>query len=81
MVVNTAAGSMLHLFLGLKSLVKVRRYQTDGSVFRLHYKATVMILVICSVLVTSRQYVGDPIDCLVEVSQSESLTAPALITW
>ena len=27
-----------------------------------------MILIICSFLVTSRQYIGDPIDCLVEVS-------------
>ena len=42
----------------------------DNNVFRLHYKATVMILVICSLLVTSRQYIGDPIDCLVEVSET-----------
>ena len=52
----------------------------DNNVFRLHYKATVMILVICSVLVTSRQYIGDPIDCLVEVSQTGPLTHPAMIT-
>ena len=64
MVVNTAAGSMLHLFLGLKSLVKVRRYQTDGSVFRLHYKATVMLLMAFTFIVTSRQYVGTPIMCV-----------------
>ena len=43
MVLNST-GSMLHLFLGLKSLVRVRRHQTDCSVFRLHYKATVMCL-------------------------------------
>ena len=40
----------------------------DNNVFRLHYKATVVILAICSVLVMSNQFIGDPIDCLVEVS-------------
>ena len=40
----------------------------DNNVFRLHYKVTVMILIIASVLVTSRQYIGDPIDCMVDVS-------------
>ena len=64
MVFNSATGSMLHLFLGLKSLVKVRRYHTDGSVFRLHYKATVMCLLAFTFIVTSRQYVGTPIMCV-----------------
>ena len=36
------------------------------KVFRLHYKATFIILVVASLLVTSRQYIGDPIDCIVE---------------
>ena len=55
---------MLHLFLGLKSLVKVRRYHTDGSVFRLHYKVTVMCLLAFTFIVTTRQYVGTPIMCV-----------------
>jgi len=38
----------------------------DNNVFRLHYKATVMILMCASVLVTSRQYIGDPIDCMAD---------------
>nr|NVI75112.1 innexin 2 [Cucujiformia] len=38
----------------------------DNNVFRLHYKATVVILVAFSLLVTSRQYIGDPIDCIVD---------------
>ena len=56
--------SMLHLFLGLKSLVKVRRFHTDGSVFRLHYKITTMILLAFTFIVTTRQYVGAPIMCV-----------------
>ena len=63
-MVGGPAGSMLHLFLGLKSLVKVRRYNTDGSVFRLHYKVTVTCLLAFTFIVTSRQYVGTPILCL-----------------
>ena len=57
-------GSMLHLFLGLKSLVKVSRYHTDGSVFRLLYRVTVMALLAFTFIVTTRQYVGSPIMCV-----------------
>ena len=63
-MVGGPAGSMLHLFLGLKSLVKVRRYNTDGSVFRLHYKVTVMVLLAFTFIVTSRQYIGAAIMCV-----------------
>ncbi|CAB4055907.1 inx [Lepeophtheirus salmonis] len=55
---------MLHLFLGLKSLVKVNRYHTDGSVFRLHYRVTVMALLAFTFIVTTRQYIGSPIMCV-----------------
>lgn len=34
--------------------------------FRLHYKVTAIILVTASLLVTSKQYIGDPIDCIVD---------------
>ena len=56
--------TMLHLFLGLKSLVKVSRYHTDGSVFRLHYRVTVMALLAFTFIVTTRQYIGSPIMCV-----------------
>ena len=59
-----SGGSMLHLFLGLKSLVKVSRFHTDGSVFRLHYRVTVMVLLAFTFIVTTRQYIGSPIMCV-----------------
>ena len=62
---------MLDIFKGALGFLKFDSVCIDNNVFRLHYKATVMILVICSLLVTSRQYIGDPIDCLVEVSETE----------
>jgi hypothetical protein len=64
MVASAGAGSMLHLFLGLKSLVKVSRFHTDGSVFRLHYRLTVMVLLAFTFIVTTRQYIGSPIMCV-----------------
>ena len=64
MVGPNPAGSMLHLFLGLKSLVKVSRFHTDCSVFRLHYRVTVMVLLAFTFIVTSRQYIGAAIMCV-----------------
>ena len=39
---------------------------TDNNVFRLHYKATFAVLLTACILVTANQYIGDPIDCIVE---------------
>lgn len=38
--------------------------------FKLHYKATVAVLLIAALLVTSRQFFGEPIECLVEAVPS-----------
>lgn len=45
-------------------MIKLDNYCIDNNVFRLHYKATVIFLVAFSLLVTSNQYFGDPIDCI-----------------
>lgn len=55
---------MLDIFRGLKSLVQISRIQIDSPVFRLHYSITVMMLIAFSLIVTTRQYVGNPIDCV-----------------
>lgn len=55
---------MLDIFRGLKSLVKISHIQIDSPVFRLHYSITVMMLIAFSLIVTTRQYVGNPIDCV-----------------
>lgn len=48
----------------LKSFVlRVKTLDVDNSVFRLHYRFTVIMLLAFSILVTCRQYIGDPIDC------------------
>lgn len=55
---------MLDIFRGLKNFIKVSHVHIDSSVFRLHYSITVMILLAFSLIVTTRQYVGNPIDCI-----------------
>lgn len=55
---------MLDVFRGLKNLIKVSHIHIDSPIFRLHYSITVMILMAFSLIVTTRQYVGNPIDCV-----------------
>jgi len=57
---------MFDIFGSVKGLIKLDTICIDNNIFRLHYKATFIVLVTCSLLVTSRQYIGDPIDCIVE---------------
>ncbi|TRY79199.1 hypothetical protein TCAL_05994 [Tigriopus californicus] len=55
---------MLDIFRGLKNLIKVSHVHIDSTIFRLHYTFTVMCLLAFSLIVTTRQYVGNPIDCV-----------------
>jgi hypothetical protein len=55
---------MLDILRSLRSLVKINRVHTDGNIFRLHYSLTVIILMAFCIIITTKQYVGEPIDCL-----------------
>ena len=55
---------MIDIFRGLKTLIKVSHVHIDSTIFRLHYTFTVMCLLAFSLIVTTRQYVGNPIDCV-----------------
>lgn len=55
--------NVVDIFRSLKSLVRTEEVCTDNDVFRLHYKATVVVLSAFTLLITASQYVGDPIDC------------------
>ncbi|XP_072398199.1 innexin inx7 isoform X1 [Diabrotica undecimpunctata] len=59
---------MLKTFEGLQKNFKLKpqQYIIDNWVFRLHYKATVYIFIISSILVTSRQYIGEHIRCIAD---------------
>ena len=57
---------MLRTFDKLTSVLKVRltKILISTPVFRLHYRATFLITIACSILVTSRQFFGNHIDCV-----------------
>ncbi len=41
-----------------------RRIYIDNVFFRIHYVFTVFLLVASSILVTSKMFIGDPINCI-----------------
>ncbi|XP_074594491.1 innexin inx2-like [Brevipalpus obovatus] len=55
---------MLDLFIGLKRLTKRRTIHIDNAIFRLHWLFTSSILIAFSLILTGRQYVGEPIICM-----------------
>jgi len=55
---------MLDVFRGLKTLIKKSSVTIDSSIFRLHYSISVTFMLAFSLIVTTRQYVGNPIDCV-----------------
>lgn len=57
---------MLHILNSIKSLLKFEKANIDNIVFSLHYEVTVIILVAFALLVTTNQYIGDPIDCMID---------------
>lgn len=54
---------MLHVLSSLRGLVKVQSISIDSNVDRLHYKVTVIVLLVFAVLITSGQFIGDPMSC------------------
>ena len=55
---------MDQLFGGLRSFIRPPSCIIDNHIYRLHYKFSVLILIAFSIMVTARQYFGDPIDCI-----------------
>ncbi|AIK25637.1 Vinx1 [Hyposoter didymator ichnovirus] len=54
---------MMAVLSSLSGLLKIQRISIDNNIDRLHYKVTVLVLLAFSILVTSGQFFGDPINC------------------
>ncbi|XP_018562317.1 innexin shaking-B isoform X1 [Anoplophora glabripennis] len=54
----------MDLLRGVYTLTQSSNVTIDSPIFRLHTNATVILLVTFSIAVTTRQYVGNPIDCI-----------------
>lgn len=59
---------MLRIFEGIRQNVRLRPkpYSIDNWIFRLHYRLTTLLFLVATVLVTSRQYIGEHIRCIVD---------------
>lgn len=62
---------MMDFLKSFKSLIKLEQVHTDNNICKLHYKFTVIILIVFSILLTSKQLFGDPINCDIEYSSKE----------
>lgn len=57
---------MIDLFNDLKKwLLKIDAVKIDNNVFKLHYRATFIIMTCACIFITANSYIGDPIDCMV----------------
>lgn len=54
---------MLDIFSGLRLVIKRRHTSIDNAIFRCHWFLTSTILISFSLIITARQYVGQPIEC------------------
>lgn len=61
---HLSLATMSEVFAGIKHLLKPSSTCIDNGFFKLHYKATMYVLVACSLLFLQKQYFSDPIDCL-----------------
>ena len=62
---KTHVFKMIDVFRSLKTLTRLKSHVTiDSSIFRLHYTVSVAFMLGFSIIVTTRQYVGNPIDCV-----------------
>ncbi|XP_034195874.1 optic ganglion reduced [Osmia lignaria lignaria] len=57
---------MYKLLGGLGTFLKWQEITTDSMVFRLHNHFTAVLLFTCSMVITATQYVGNPINCIVQ---------------
>ena len=55
----------LDLLKSAKAILKTDDLTIDNVVFKLHYRATVAILIGSSIIGVAKQYFGDPINCQV----------------
>lgn len=63
----------MDLLYSFKALLHRRSVGIDNNVFKLHYNFTVVMLLLFAVLLTSKQYFGNPIDCYSDSSGLKEL--------
>ncbi|KAK8374787.1 hypothetical protein O3P69_017386 [Scylla paramamosain] len=57
----------------VRRLLNISTIKIDNIFFLFHYKITMVLLVVFGLLVTKKQYFGDPIDCIVDAIDSDTI--------
>lgn len=57
---------MLSTFATIKQNIKLKpqSYHIDNWAFQMHYRFTMLVFIVATILVTSRQYIGEHIKCI-----------------
>ena len=58
--------SLQELLTPVKEIFGFDKYKTNSLILSLNTKITVAIFTTFSLIVTANQFIGDPIDCIVE---------------
>lgn len=58
--------TMMHILDSIKSILKVKKVNIDNIIFCQHYETSVIVLIVFSLFITIKQYIGNPIDCMIE---------------
>ncbi|XP_052896470.1 innexin inx2-like [Anopheles moucheti] len=56
---------MIEFAKPLQNILRIKQINTTDLVWRLHCRATVYLLLLASLLLSARQYFGNPIDCVI----------------
>jgi hypothetical protein len=74
---------MLEIFRELRGLLHVSHVHIDSWVFRLHYSVTTTCMFAFSLIVSAKQYVGNPIDCIhtKDIPEVSSFSVYLIVLW
>ncbi|CAH2231976.1 jg4037 [Pararge aegeria aegeria] len=72
---------MIDLFMPFRSLLKLGNVCTDNNIFRMHYKLTVIILLVFTLLVSTKQFFGEPIHCMSDSDKDHDKEAMNSYCW
>lgn len=60
-------------YLAAAKILKKHKAQVDNAVFHLHYRVTFVIFIVSGALVTAKEFIGGPIDCIAKNVPSKVL--------
>lgn len=72
---------MFNVFSSLKSLIALNKVVIENGVFILHCKVTVSMLLVFTILISTLQHFGEPIDCFSEKDDQKYARAVDAYCW